>query len=98
MLRSVESLQREIAQRRKNLDRLEEQKAMHGLDVPLAILNAIDREKAEIARIEAILVDPALLAVEQVDPVWQTRRDFVHRATRAYAASLKAKRSRPGSP
>lgn len=71
---------------------------MHGLDVPLAILNTIDREKAEIARIEAILVDPVLLAVEQVDPVWQTRRDFIHRATRAYADSIRVKRSKPSTP
>lgn len=55
MPRSVESLQREMAQHRKNLDRLEEQKAMYGLNVPLDILNAIDQEKAEIARIEALL-------------------------------------------
>lgn len=55
MSRSIESLKREMAQHRKNLDRLEEQKAKYGLNVPLDILNAIDQEKAEIARIEALL-------------------------------------------
>jgi hypothetical protein len=55
MPRSVESLQREMAQHRKNLDKLEEQKAKYGLNVPLDILNAIDQEKAELARIEALL-------------------------------------------
>jgi hypothetical protein len=44
-----------MAQHRKNLDKLEERKAMYGLNAPLEILNAIDQEKAEIARIEALL-------------------------------------------
>lgn len=55
MPRSVESLQREMAQHCKNLDRLEELKASYGLNVPLEILNAIDQEKADIARIETLL-------------------------------------------
>ncbi len=55
MSRSVESLQRELAQHGKNLDKLEERKAQYGLDVPLDVLNAIEEEKAAIARLEALL-------------------------------------------
>jgi hypothetical protein len=87
-----------MAQHRKNLDRLEEKKAMYGLDVPLAILNAIDREEEEVARIEDILAGRAPPMVEQVDPVWQTQRDFIRHATHAYADSIRARRGQPGAP
>jgi hypothetical protein len=87
-----------MAQHRKNLDRLEEKKAMYGLDAPLAILNAIDREEEEVARIEAVLAGHAPPMAEQVDPVWQTQRDFIRRATHAYADSIRARRGQPSAP
>ena len=39
----------------KNLYRLEEKAAMYGMDVPISVLNQIDAEKDEIAKIKAQL-------------------------------------------
>ncbi len=55
MSRSLESLQRELATRRSNLDMLEEQLARYGLNAPLDLLNAIESERREINRLEALL-------------------------------------------
>lgn len=55
MSRSEESLRRELETHHRNLDRLEEQKAQYGLDVPLRIQNAIEQERKAIARLEAML-------------------------------------------
>lgn len=43
-----QALEGRLAQLRRNLDRLEEQKARHGMDVPLNILNEISEAKAEM--------------------------------------------------
>jgi hypothetical protein len=66
MPRSIESLQRELVQHYKNLDKLEELKARWGLNVPLHILNAIDQEKEEIARIKELL--PSEMAAPVLPP------------------------------
>lgn len=48
----ADDLQKQLAIHRKNLSRLEESKARHGLDVPLKLLNEIDLEREEIDRLE----------------------------------------------
>ncbi|TEU17951.1 MAG: hypothetical protein E3J21_07095 [Anaerolineales bacterium] len=47
----VDDLRKQIAIHRKNLSRLEERKARHGLDVPLKLPNEIDLEREEVARL-----------------------------------------------
>jgi hypothetical protein len=50
---NLESLKRQLEIHRRNLNSLEEQKASYGsLDVPLWLLNQIEFEKKEIARLE----------------------------------------------
>lgn len=52
----VNSLTRQLALHRKNLNRLEEQLAKYGkMDAPLLLLNRIDDEEAEIQRKEKLL-------------------------------------------
>jgi hypothetical protein len=51
----IASLQQQQAAHRKNLNRLEEQAARHGMDVPIKLLNEMDNERQAIARIEAEL-------------------------------------------
>jgi hypothetical protein len=51
----VDDLRKQLAIHRKNLSRLEERKARHGLDVPLKLLNEIDLEREEIDRLERAL-------------------------------------------
>ena len=55
MTESRVSLQRQYEIHRSNLNKLEEQKAQHGLDAPLHLLNNIEYEKRELKRIEALL-------------------------------------------
>jgi hypothetical protein len=47
----VDDLRKQLAIHRKNLSRLEENKARYGLDVPLKLLNEIDLEREEIDRL-----------------------------------------------
>jgi hypothetical protein len=47
----VDDLRKQLAIHRKNLSRLEEHRARHGLDVPLKLLNEIDLEREEIDRL-----------------------------------------------
>jgi hypothetical protein len=51
------SLERELSLHKRNLWRLQERKAKYGINVPLDVLNQIDDEEAEIARIESLLKD-----------------------------------------
>jgi hypothetical protein len=51
----ADDLRKRLAIHRKNLSRLEESKARHGLDVPLKLLNEIDLEREEIDRLEQAL-------------------------------------------
>jgi len=51
----IASLQQQLATHRKNLNRLEERAARHGMDVPTSLLNEMDCEREAIARIEAEL-------------------------------------------
>lgn len=52
-----------LAAHRKNLERLEFQKAQYGsADAPLRLLNQIDEEQTEIQRVETLLRDNACLA------------------------------------
>lgn len=54
----IASLQTQLRIHRKNLNRLEKKKALHGeLAAPLDLLNEIDIEKEEIARLEAELCE-----------------------------------------
>lgn len=46
------SLERQLAQHRKNLTRLEEQAALFGMRIPLDLLNEIDFTKEEIRKLE----------------------------------------------
>lgn len=49
---TIEALKRQLEIHRRNLYRLEERAAFHGLNVPIDLQNAIEHEKKEIARIE----------------------------------------------
>jgi hypothetical protein len=51
----ADDLRKRLAIHRKNLSRLEEHRARHGLDVPLKLLNEIDLEREEIDRLEQAL-------------------------------------------
>jgi len=51
----ADDLRKRLAIHRKNLSRLEEHRARHGLDVPLKLLNEIDLEREEIDRLERAL-------------------------------------------
>ncbi|MDH4137368.1 MAG: hypothetical protein OEW09_11745, partial [Anaerolineae bacterium] len=55
MVTDADDLRKQLAIHRKNLSRLEERKARHGLDVPLKLLNEIDLEREEIAKLERTL-------------------------------------------
>lgn len=46
------SIRRQISKRRRNLNKLKEQAAEHGSDVPLGLQNQIEAEEAEITRLE----------------------------------------------
>ena len=54
-LSSIESLRRQRQQIRRNLDHLQEQRAKHGVDVPLILLNEIDEQEQRLEQIEAEL-------------------------------------------
>jgi hypothetical protein len=47
----VDDPRKQLTIHRKNLSRLEERRARHGLDVPLKLLNEIDLEREEIDRL-----------------------------------------------
>jgi hypothetical protein len=51
----IASLQQQLDIHIKNLNRLEERAARHGMDVPTSLLNEMDCEREAIARIEAEL-------------------------------------------
>ena len=51
----IAALQQQRAIHIKNLNRLEERAARHGMDVPTGLLNEMDREREAIAQIEAEL-------------------------------------------
>ena len=51
----ADTLRKQLTIHRKNLSRLEESRARHGLDVPLKLLNEIDLEREEIDRLERML-------------------------------------------
>jgi len=53
----IAALRRRLIIHRRNLYRLEEQKARYGLDVPLRILNEIAEQEEAIAQIEARLAE-----------------------------------------
>ena len=53
----LDSLQRQHATLTKNLCRLQEVKAQHGLTTPLDILNAIDQTQEDLKRVEASIAD-----------------------------------------
>ncbi len=50
--KEVESLRRQLLIHKRNLNRLEETRAQYGLNPPLALVNEIEYERAEIQRIE----------------------------------------------
>ena len=50
--KEVESLRRQLLIHKRNLNRLEETRAQYGLNPPLALINEIEYERAEIQRIE----------------------------------------------
>lgn len=49
------SLQKQLQIHRRNLAELEKQRAQHGMDVPVHIIQGIEHEQAEIAKLEAQL-------------------------------------------
>jgi hypothetical protein len=51
----VKRLKDLLAIHKKNLGRLEQRAAMYGMDIPISVLNQIDNEKDEIAKIESQL-------------------------------------------
>jgi hypothetical protein len=51
----ADTLRKQLTIHRKDLSRLEERKARHGLDIPLKLLNEIDLEREEIDRLERAL-------------------------------------------
>ncbi len=54
-LTEKDGLTEKLAQHRRNLYLLQEKKAKYGIDVPISVLNEIEDEKREIARLEAEL-------------------------------------------
>jgi hypothetical protein len=50
--KEIESLRRQLLIHKRNLNRLEETRAQYGLNPPLALVNEIEYERAEIQRIE----------------------------------------------
>ena len=52
----ISHLKKLIEIHRKNLQQLELQKAMYGLDIPLTLLNSLDQTREELGRAEAELV------------------------------------------
>lgn len=75
---------------RANLDKLELQRAKHGLQVPLDILNSIEAERIEIQRIEQELEYRRQAAQEPLRPVVET--DFMpEQPIPQYANNIVAK-------
>jgi hypothetical protein len=65
----IEQKQKLLKQHRRNLSYLEQQAVKYGLDVPLAIHNALSAEQDEIAKIERDLVTQGVASSPQ--PEWQ---------------------------
>jgi hypothetical protein len=63
----IAALERRLAIHRRNLYELEEQKARHGLNVPLRIINEIAEQEKAIAQIEARLTELSVSVAIKVD-------------------------------
>ena len=65
-------LERLLAQHKRNLYRLEEVKAQKGLDTSIAVLNELDYERGELARVQAMIrrssdvAEPTTLTVGKI--------------------------------
>ncbi len=62
-------LERELAQHKRNLYHLRNKSAKYGIDVPISVLNQIEDEEREIARIEAELAELET-AAESLTVLW----------------------------
>lgn len=73
------SLRKQLQIHRQNLAELEKQRAQHGMDVPLKLINEIEYVKAEIAKLEAQLgMVEGWLAGEQERLLQALSRAFCH--------------------